>query len=132
MSDQVITKLNKKVSKYRNKNGVPQSQAKKLEDQNDKLKKELDDLKSIVSRYDYNSKKDLAMIDQLEKEKGQLTNYLSRKEKDEVEYKKSIKEKLKSEKKLVEDMEKMGERLKIAEDWSKLKEENEALLGKLI
>lgn len=131
MSDQIIAKLNKKITKYKSKNGVPQSQVKKLEENINSLMKEVEDLKSKISKYEGKAKKDQALIDQLEKEKGQLTNYLSRKEKDEIEYKKSIKEKQNAEKKLVEDMEKMNERLKIAEDWSKLKEENEALLGKI-
>lgn len=80
MSDQIITKLNKKIAKYKSKNGVPQSQVKKLEDHIDVLMKEVEDLKGKVAKYESKSKNDQVILDQ-------LINNLSRKEKDEIEYK---------------------------------------------
>lgn len=127
--EQAISKLNKKVQKYKSQNGVPSSQVKKLEDNLEKAHREIENLRAVIAKCEGSSFSDKKMIQQLETEKLQLTNYLNRKEKDEGKYKKALKEKNKSEKKLEKDLLKMSERIKVAEDWSKLQEENEALIS---
>lgn len=129
VNEQQIAKLNKKVSKYKNQNGVPSSQVKKLEHTLEKTYQEIEDLKAVINKYENMSVRDKKLVQQLETEKLQLTNYLNRKEKDENKYKKALKEKNKAEKKWEKDMTKMNERVKIAEDCTKLKEENEALIS---
>lgn len=137
--ESTISKLNKKVSKYKNLNGVPSSHVKKLEDALEKSQKEIEALKFQISKYETAASSDKRMISQLEQEKVQLSGYLSRKEKDEAKYKKMLKDKTKQEKKLVfacvfiyrfeKEMLKLDERVKVAEDVNKVKEENEALIA---
>lgn len=96
--EQTIGKLNKKIHKYKNQNGVPHSQVKKLEDALEQAKGEIQRLQSIIAKFENISVADKKMVQQLELEKSQLTNYLSRKEKDENKYKKALKERQKAEK----------------------------------
>lgn len=129
LSEQTISKLNKKLSRYKSKNGVPQSTVTKLEATLERYKTEIDELKDMLSKHESSAVREQSLIQQLESEKTQLTNYLSRKEKDESKYRKALKEKTKTEKKLEKDIETMAERLKVAEDCTRLKEENEALIS---
>jgi len=115
--EQVITRMNKKVQKYKNQNGVPHTQVQNLEVALDKAHKEIERLRSTASKLESNSFVDKKALQQLETEKSQLTSYLTRKEKDEKKYKKALKEKQKSE------------QLNATDDFSKVKEENEALIS---
>lgn len=85
--EHAISKLNKKLQKYKTQNGVPPSQVKKLEDNLEKAHREIENLRGLISKQESVSFADKKTIQQLETEKLQLTNYLNRKEKDEGKYK---------------------------------------------
>jgi predicted nucleic acid-binding Zn-ribbon protein len=69
-----ITKLNKKIHKYKNQNGVPHSQVKKMEDALAISHEEIDTLKAMLAKYDRASKTDKSKMKQMEQQMSNL-NY---------------------------------------------------------
>ncbi|CAI2362673.1 unnamed protein product [Moneuplotes crassus] len=126
--ENAITKLNKKIHKYKNQNGIPSSQVKKIEEKMQKYQTDITDLESKVSKYESSSFMDKKSIQQLETEKLQLTNYLTKKEKDEGKFMKALKEKDSIIKKLEKEITILTDRVKEAAEVNTVQEQNEALI----
>lgn len=75
-------KMTKRLKRYKDKNGVPESEFGKLQVAYEQLSDENKDLKLLISKREKQYLEDKKIIQQLETEKIQLSSYLKRKDED--------------------------------------------------
>ena len=122
-------KLNKRIKRYKDKNGVPETEFMKIQKEYESIRNELADTRQLLDKRQKQSIEDKKMIQQLETEKLQLSNFLKRKDDDISKYQVKLKDKKSSEKKFKKEMEKLSEQVKTADELTTIQEENEALIS---